>query len=410
MSARKLLPASFLLRAGRVRKWREGRGKPFYPPLESGLVVGLAWRLLPRLLWRTARIRKIEIEGIDRLEALKGDRVVLTPNHPTRTDPLVMFELSRRLGEPFAYIASRESFAMPFFGKILQWCGVYSVKRGVVDRASMKTTRQIIADGKRKLVVFPEGLVYGQNDRLMPFHEGVFKFGEWALNDLKKNELEATIYYVPVALRYQYTQPMDGEIDAALQRLEEYLELPEATLDRYDRLLRVGSKVVEGYESAYGVKPTEDASLNDRIQFMKNLWIERAASALGIKDNPENTMGDRIRAIINALDSITISQGSASGFERETIARRQRETESIYKDLERASRFLATEAGYVAENPTDERYLEVIAQIEEELFGISDVRGPKVAKAVIGEPVSLNDSARVLSKEVENQVYTLLRG
>ncbi len=242
----------------------------------------------------------------------------------------------------------------------------------------------------------------------MPFHEGVFKFGVWAKNDLKKQGVEADVYYVPVAIRYSYSQPMDNDIDAALTRLEEYLELGEPLEDRYKRLLRIGTEVVKGYEAAYGVKPTEEKSLNDRIQHMKNLWVERASGALGLKDNPELDLGDRIRALINALDAISIDQEDSTEFERRTIQRRQRETEALYKDLERAMRFLATDDNYVAKKPTDERYLEVIAHLEEELFGISDVRGPKRALVKIGEPVKMNQPAAEICGEIERRVEALL--
>ena len=83
------------------------------------------------------------------------------------------------------------------------------------------------------------------------------------------------------------------------------------------------------------------------------------------------------------------SRVKASEFEKKTVKRRQRETEPIYKDLQRASRFLATATGYVAEEKSDQRFLEVISQIEEELFGYSPVRGPRKAIVNIGEPLQL---------------------
>jgi hypothetical protein len=146
--------------------------------------------------------------------------------------------------------------------------------------------------------------------------------------------------------------------------------------------------VVEGYEKAYGVRPDKDANLDDRIQHMKHLWVKRAAAALGIEDKPHLPLGDRIREIVNALDRMTFEE-DASEFTKKTMRQRHRETLPFYKDMERAGRFLATGAHYVAQRPTDERFLEVISRIEEELFGFSPMRGPRRALLMVGEPFDL---------------------
>jgi hypothetical protein len=118
---------------------------------------------------------------------------------------------------------------------------------------------------------------------------------------------------------------------------------------------------------------------------MKNLWVARAAAAIGIQDNPSLPLGDRIRAVINGLDRMVIAE-DASEFTRSVMRKRHAETLPLYRDLERAGRFLATGAQYVADSPTDERYLEVIERLEEELFGISQPRGPRRAVVTVGEP------------------------
>jgi len=219
---------------------------------------------------------------------------------------------------------------------------------------------------------------------------------------------------VPIAIRYQYTRPMRKQVIGAIERLEEYLKIDTPDGDDYERLRTIGAHVVAGYESAYGVRPDKDATLNDRIQHMKNLWVDRSAKAVGIEDNPELPLGDRVRTIINALDRINVTKESASDFEKTTFLRRQRETEPLYKDLERAMRFLATATGYVAEDKSDQRFLEVISQIEEELFGYSPVRGPRKAIVTIGEPIDISqdeadkDAVHVTTVTVENAIRKML--
>ncbi len=389
MSGHSIIPVSILLRAGRLKRWREGRGRAFYAPLDSAFCIRVAWRFMPKILWKTARVREVVVHGLEKLEAIKGQRAVVTPNHPTNLDPLVLFELSRQIGEPFNYLASRESFSLPLLGWLMQKCGAYSIMRGVVDRSAIKTTRSLLASG-RKIVMFPEGLTYGQNDTLMPFHEGVVQFGYWALDDMKKAGTVGPLWYVPIGLRYRYMKPMDREILDAIVRLESHIGLtPENGKPVYERLRTVGESVVIGYEAAYGVRPDKEDTLDARILRMKNLWVARAAGSVGVTDNPELALGDRIRVVINALDRMVIAE-DASEFTKQMMRRRHQETVPLYKDLERAGRFLATGARYVAERPNDERYLEVISRIEEELFGITPPRGPRRAVLTIGDPIDVS--------------------
>ena len=408
-----------MLRAGRMKRWREGRGRAFYPPLDSRFMVSLAWRFLPRILWKTARIKEVEVRGIENLRAIRGQPAVLTPNHPTNLDPLVVMHVSKVLGEPFNYLASRESFSVPILGWVLQKCGAYSILRGTVDRAAIKTTRSLLAEKKRKVVMFPEGLTYGQNDVLMPFHEGVAQFGFWALEDMKKSGDDGPLWFVPIGIRYRFTQPMDAQIELAVWRLERHIGIvPPSGQPVYERLRAVGTSVVEGFEKAYGVRPKKDDTLDQRIARMKNAWVARTAAVLGIEDKPSLPLGDRIREIVNALDRMTVAL-DASEFTKQTMRRRHEETLPLYRDMERAGRFLATGAKYVADKPSDERYFEVISRIEEELFGFSPPRGPRLAVVNIGAPIDLRhfreeykkDSRAVVSavtKSIEHKVQALV--
>jgi len=142
---------------------------------------------------------------------------------------------------------------------------------------------------------------------------------------------------------------------------------------------------------------------------MKNLWVARTAAVLGIEDKPHLALGDRIREIINALDRMTFAN-DASEFTKATMRRRHQETMPLYKDMERAGRFLATGAQYVAERPTDERFLEVISRLEEELFGFSPMRGPRKAVLFVGEPIDLRTCFDEYKADSRETVANFTRG
>ena len=138
------------------------------------------------------------------------------------------------------------------------------------------------------------------------------------------------------------------------------------------------------------MKPDEDAGFNDRIQAMKEVWVVRTEQALGMEERTELPLGDRIRVLINALDRIVFEEPTGSAFEKKTLQKRQDDLLPLYRDLDRSLRFLATGGSYVAESPSDERFLEIIGTLEEDIFGNAPARGPRKAVMQIGEPIDIS--------------------
>ena len=91
--------------------------------------------------------------------------------------------------------------------------GVYSVVRGAVDRDSFRMTRETLAKGGRKLVIFGEGEISHQNETIMPFESGIVQFGLWALNDMEKAGDLKPLYLVPVGIKYIYRNDMWDQIE-----------------------------------------------------------------------------------------------------------------------------------------------------------------------------------------------------
>ena len=74
--------------------------------------------------------------------------------------------------------------------------GGYSIVPGIADRGAMKMTRQILSKRAGKLTIFPEGEpMCGENDNLMPFQPGPVVLAFGALEDARKQEPDATLYY-----------------------------------------------------------------------------------------------------------------------------------------------------------------------------------------------------------------------
>ena len=399
------------------RKWRID----FKPPRKNRFVNFLAYGMIPLVLRMFFKIEKVEIEEEDllRLKKLRGERAILTPNHPTNRDAVVMFQLSKFLDERFNFLAARELFGRQPMAWFLQRCGVYSVRRGIHDRESFRTTLQLLVQGKHKIVVFPEGLTYYRNDRVMPFQEGVSLFGFWALEELAKKGTLPPLYLVPVAIKYLYLHEMSQVISHALSRLERRLGISLNRQSLYEQLRGVGESVLASAEREYGVRPKPDDNLNERIQGMKGLLVTRIATFLGIRFKEEEPLADRIRILINSIDQIVYEEPRGSEYELSLHRHRQDQVKTHNKDLSRALRFIATYDGYVQETRSSERFLDVIGQLEREVFGKSRRFGPFKVLLRIGEPINLLEYfdlylkdrrgvLRTLTTDLENRVQCML--
>src|SRR6266571_5861779 len=106
----------------------------FRPPKENRWILRFSQAVLPMAMARVRGIVAVSLAKTDwaHLESLRGGRAILSANHPTTSDPLIAMYLSRRLGEPFNYMACRELFHGAW-GWTIQRLGAYSIHRGLPE-------------------------------------------------------------------------------------------------------------------------------------------------------------------------------------------------------------------------------------------------------------------------------------
>ena len=368
----------------------------------------------------------VDAESISRLEAIRGHSAVLAPNHPAHEDPAVMFLLSKRLSQPFYYMAAREVFDKGRFGavrcKLLQRAGVYSVVRGTVDRDAFRTTRKLLSEGSWPIVIFGEGEISRQNDTVMRFERGIVQICFWAVDDMVKAKVDKPLHVVPVGIKYRYPRDMWDSIDAALARLERHI-LPPAErtpVDRYDRLRRIGVAIVRTLASEYQYEMDETVSLEVHIERLKDAILSRAEGIMGIQTEADTLA--RTRALKNMVDAnVYRDLEQMTEYERKVHGEQLQKFQQFYPDLERLINFISITDGYVAEEPSQERFLDVILRLEREAFGSSEMRGPRVASVRVGEPKNLRDryehyrtqkreTVEQTTHELETAVQSLVEG
>ena len=96
----------------------------------------LIYQLVSKLL--VFPIYKFVFRGylIGRENIPQKDSFILVSNHGSLLDPPL---LGHALGRNISFMAKAELFKIPFLGFIIRACGAYPVKRGIVDKNTIKT-------------------------------------------------------------------------------------------------------------------------------------------------------------------------------------------------------------------------------------------------------------------------------
>jgi 1-acyl-sn-glycerol-3-phosphate acyltransferase len=382
------------------------RPKPltFYPPKTSPFWITVCKLGIRRSIRRRLKVTDIDISPDDMalLKQLQGQRCLLTPSHSGGYEPHIMMYLSKLTGAIYNFVAAVEVFEQaPINRWLMPRLGVYSIIRGAVDRQSFATTRQILADGRRPLVIFPEGHAILQNSTLAPFQEGVIQLAFKAFEDARCNDASASLYCVPIAIKYTYLKDMRHDIDESLNKLEAALSPSSpACTSPYSRLRRIAEAVLVAQEKAHGVASAapsahspSPASMNDRIQNLKSLVTAKYERQLGITPNDRQSLLDRIRALFVVVDRIVHDEPPTSEYEQRLALERQQMARTLYDDLWRLLQFVAIYDGYVRESMTVERFMDVLGLLELEVFQTRRVWGPRKASIKVGQPLNFKDHA-----------------
>ncbi len=397
----------------------DSRARPqpftFYPPNSNRLVTWLVQMGIRSSIRRKLRVTEIEIsdEDLERLRQLKGERCLVTPSHSGGFEPHIIMYLSKLLGDSYNYVAAMELFQQSRINRFLMpRMGVYSIIRGSVDRPSFSMTRKLLAAGKRWLVIFPEGETVWQNSVVMPFQQGVFQLAFKGYEDAKKEDDQASLYCIPIAIKYVYLRDMHDEIDASLARLESKLAIEDGPSQptRHARLRRVVEAVVAANEKTHGVQPAPDSDLSDRAENLKLYAICQLEQQLGLTATEKQTLLDRIRALFNAVDRIVHEEPSGSEYEQQLAVQRQQLARKYYDELWQLLQFVALHDGYVGESMTFERFLDVLCLLEMEVCKERKVWGSRKACVKVGQPIDLKDHASAYAADKRGTVHDITLG
>lgn len=353
----------------------------FLPPQQNALLTRLIQSIFYLVMYFVYHIKlEVSDRDVDLLRQIADRRVIYLPNHSNLDDGLVMFLFSARLGQLFHYVVAYEAF-QGFIGKLMQWVGAYSIRRGIGDRASILQTLNLIQQPQAKLVIFPEGGCSYQNDTVMPFRTGGIELAFKAIAKLTPPaSTPPDLYLVPVSIKYYYRGATASNIAQSLQKLETALLIEPQTDDFYPRLRAIALKVLTSFEAEYQIVPDARADWNQRIEILKQNLLDYCERELHIVPTPQLPNRERVYKIQAILAELEADSPKLA-----------KKYQHLKLTTVRLLNFDAIYDGYVADEPTPERFFATLDRLEREIFQIDrpQSKGLRHVRVKIGTPINL---------------------
>lgn len=356
----------------------------FVAPYTSPFWIWLLHPIFPWYLRRKFGIQKIEFHGLEKLKASvsAGHGILIAPNHPRPSDPLVMGPLSMAVGQPFYFMAAWHVFYEGGWlqGAALRRFGGFSIHRWSLDREAIKTATSILAESKRPLVIFPEGHITRSNDHLAPLLEGTSFIARAAARQRVKLGRRGSVVVHPVALKYKFLGDVERSARIVLAEIEARLSWqPQEDLPLVERVMKVGQGLL-------ALKEIEYLGHSQRGTIPSRLTGLIAAILTPLEDEwaggkHDLTIAERAKRLRTAILPEMVN-GEIDEAER---ARRWRHLGDVYV----AQQLACYPPDYVASRPTPERILETVERFEEDLTDTARVHGPFHLSVTVGDAIEV---------------------
>lgn len=324
-----------------------------------------------------------EVRHADRLQAslAAGHGVLLTPNHPRTADPLVIGYLAREAHCNVFAMASWHLFNQNWFMSFaIRKMGAFSIYREGIDRQAINTAIDILDEGKRPLILFPEGGSTRTNDRLHALLDGVaFIARAGAKKRAKRNGGKVVMH--PVAIKYFFQGDLIRAADGVLSDIEQRISWrPRHNTSLMDRISKVGVALLTLKELEYFGAP-QAGRLGERLARM----IDRLLGPLeqewlgGIQSGG---VIPRVKALRMKIMPEMVS-GQISPEQRE---HRWQQLHDIYL----AQQISCYPPDYLTSRPSVDRLLETIERFEEDLADKARIHGHLKAVIEVGEAIEVS--------------------
>jgi 1-acyl-sn-glycerol-3-phosphate acyltransferase len=380
----------------------------FVPPRFSPVWARVIQWYLPAYLRKNSGVTSWKCAGLERLAASlnAGCGVLLAPNHCRPCDPMVLGLLSREAARPFHVMASwhlfMQSRAQSF---LLTRLGGFSVYREGLDRESLKCAARILAEARFPLVVFPEGFVTRNNDRLMNLLDGVAFLARTAAKQRAASPRPGKVVLHPVFVRYFFEGGLEAAIAPVLREIEARLSWqPQSHLPLRERIVKAGHALLALKEMEY-LGATQSGEVRERLAHLLDHLLEPLEREWtgGRRESDPMTRIKRLRTAI-LPDMIHGELAEAES------ARRWRQLADLYV----AQQLHCYSGDYLAGAPTPERLLETVERYEEDLTDNARPHPPLHAVISVGQAIEATPArdrgaeSDPISNELRRQLEMML--
>ncbi len=358
----------------------------FVPPSRSNWWPRFVGLFLNRYLRRSFAIHSVECREVQRIRdsIAQGNGVLMAPNHCRMSDPLVLGVLSKHMGSHLHAMASWHLFKQDWFSALItRKIGGFSVYREGLDRQAIDTAVNILVEGQRPLVVFPEGAISRHNDQLMPLMDGISFIGRTAAKRREKAGSTAGVVVHPIAIRYFFRGDLEATVLPVLDEIESHFAwYPQRDKPIILRLRQIGQALLSLKEVEY-LGAARAGEFEERVESLIADVLTRIEGKWDLKDTGEGVVS-RVKNIRSAILPGMI-ENNISEEERQE---RWRQLAAAYY-VQQISHY---PPHYVSRQQPNivEHILETVERFEEDFTDHATTHGPLHAVIQVGEAIPVS--------------------
>jgi hypothetical protein len=175
------------------------------------------------------------------------------------------------------------------------------------------------------------------------------------------------------------------EIDRSIDNLERHFKLSKKGKSLEERLLSVGTTIIESNEKQFGITPDSSLDFDYRIGQLRHKILNHVADTVGLKKfNRDAHAIDKLRYILSVFELVQVGVPDPKGeLPSKESARWGR------KYCQKAYDFISLKSSYILDLPSPERIYEWLYRFESEVFGSFQPR-PHKAFVSFAEPLQLS--------------------
>lgn len=356
----------------------------FVPPIESDAWCWLFRFYLKRYLRTEFALHSFETRHVDRLKAsmAEGKSIILAPNHSRLSDPVVLGILSAEAGTELFAMASWHLFKEKWWQTfMIRRMGAFSIYREGNDRHTVNYAIEKLIEGRRPLIIFPEGALSRHNDLMMDVMDGPAFIARQAAKKREKAGKPGVVIH-PVAIRYRFDGDLAATVEPELRNFEEgFSWRPQTHLPIPDRIGQIAEALLCMKEIEY-LGAAKEGDAHERSDELIAEVLKQLEAKWGTTGK-EKGLVSRIKAIRMAILPDLIEK-RVTPEEREV---RWRDLAACYY-LQQIAHY---PVGYVrGAEGLPERILETVERLQEDFHDRIHYHGPMHCTMMVGEAIEVS--------------------